>query len=118
MRLAPCRKNLTSTRIHSLRGGCLVKTGTQNTFSKLSETLRQSLMDILYTVKIFTGAMCHWMEVNPELTGTLMKVVAVMASWWAFGDGSSNTNQQSVALIGAHRQCCNVGLLHRVVQWV
>ncbi|MES1886833.1 phage tail tape measure protein, partial [Escherichia coli] len=33
----------------------LVKTGAQNTFSSLGETLRQPLMDILYTVKSITG---------------------------------------------------------------
>ena len=51
----------------------LVKTGAQNTFSSLGETLRQPLMDILYTVKSVTGALRRWVEANPELTGTLMK---------------------------------------------
>ncbi len=58
----------------------LVKTGAQNTFSSLGETLRQPLMDILYTVKSVTGALRRWVEANPELTGTLMKVVAVVAA--------------------------------------
>lgn len=58
----------------------LVKTGAQNTFSSLGETLRQPLMDILYTVKSVTGALRRWGEANPELTGTLMKVVAVVAA--------------------------------------
>lgn len=44
----------------------LVKTGAQNTFSSLGETLRQPLMDILYTVKSVTGALRRWVEANPE----------------------------------------------------
>ncbi|HDS6104645.1 TPA: phage tail tape measure protein [Escherichia coli] len=44
------------------------------------ETLRQPLMDILYTVKSVTGALRRWVEANPELTGTLMKVAAVVAA--------------------------------------
>ncbi|HFV0940807.1 TPA: phage tail tape measure protein [Escherichia coli] len=58
----------------------LVKTGAQNTFSSLGETLRQPLMDILYTVKSIMGALRRWVEANPELTGTLMKVAAVVAA--------------------------------------
>ncbi|EFN7798994.1 TPA: phage tail tape measure protein [Escherichia coli] len=58
----------------------LVKTGAQNTFISLGETLRQPLMDILYTVKSITGALRRWVEANPELTGTLMKVAAVVAA--------------------------------------
>ncbi|EFH5009602.1 phage tail tape measure protein [Escherichia coli] len=58
----------------------LVKTGAQNTFSSLGETLRQPLIDILYTVKSITGALRRWVEANPELTGTLMKVAAVVAA--------------------------------------
>ncbi|ELH6601072.1 phage tail tape measure protein [Escherichia coli] len=58
----------------------LVKTGAQNTFSSLGETLRQPLMDILYAVKSVTGALRRWVEANPELTGTLMKVAAVVAA--------------------------------------
>lgn len=58
----------------------LVKTGAQNTFSSLGETLRQPLMDILYTVKSITGALRRWVEANPELTGTLMKAAAVVAA--------------------------------------
>ncbi|HCN6460736.1 TPA: phage tail tape measure protein [Escherichia coli] len=58
----------------------LVKTGAQNTFSSLGETLRQPLMDILYTVKSITGALRRWVEANPDLTGTLVKVAAVVAA--------------------------------------
>lgn len=47
----------------------LVKTGAQNTFSSLGETLRQPLMDILYMVKSVTGASRRWVEANPETDG-------------------------------------------------
>lgn len=106
----------------------LVKTGAQNTFSSLGETLRQPLMDILYTVKSVTGALRRWVEANPELTGTLMKAAAVVAAVTVglggvscsagaagsdpsgvlcagyqnvtFRYGSSNSNQQRVVLAG------------------
>jgi TP901 family phage tail tape measure protein len=57
----------------------LVKTGAQNTFSSLGETLRQPLLDIMNTVKEVTGALRRWVEQNPELTGTLMKAAAACA---------------------------------------
>lgn len=50
----------------------LVKTGAQNTFSSLGETLRQPLMDILYTVKSITGALRR----TALLTGNVLKTVA------------------------------------------
>ncbi|TDN58415.1 phage tail tape measure protein [Scandinavium goeteborgense] len=58
----------------------LVKTGAQNTFSSLGETLRQPLMDIMDVVKIVTGALRRWVEQNPQLVGTLMKVAAAVAA--------------------------------------
>ncbi|MEZ2604758.1 phage tail tape measure protein [Kluyvera intermedia] len=58
----------------------LVKTGAQNTFSSLGETLRQPLMDIMTMVKRVTGAFRRWVENNPALAGTLMKVVAAIAA--------------------------------------
>ncbi|CZU61203.1 phage tail tape measure protein [Enterobacter hormaechei] len=54
----------------------LVKTGAQNAFSSLGETLRQPLMDIMDSVKSVTGALRSWIEANPQLAGTLMKVAA------------------------------------------
>ncbi|MDJ3544427.1 phage tail tape measure protein, partial [Salmonella enterica] len=54
----------------------LVKTGAQNAFSSLGETLRQPLMDIMGMVKRVTGALRRWVEQNPVLAGTLMKVAA------------------------------------------
>lgn len=58
----------------------LVKTGAQNAFSSLGETLRQPLMDIMGMVKNVTGALRRWIEQNPELAGTLMKVTAAIAA--------------------------------------
>ncbi|MFK3660016.1 phage tail tape measure protein [Scandinavium sp. NPDC088450] len=58
----------------------LVKTGAQNTFSSLGETLRQPLMDIMDVVKGVTGALRRWVEQNPQLVGTLMKVAAAVAA--------------------------------------
>ncbi|MCV5681920.1 phage tail tape measure protein, partial [Escherichia coli] len=58
----------------------LVKTGAQNTFSSLGETLREPLMAIMGTVKQVTGALRRWVEENPKLAGTLLKVVAAIAA--------------------------------------
>ena len=58
----------------------LVKTGAQNAFSSLGETLRQPLMDIMDSVKRVTGALRGWIEANPQLAGTLMKVAAATAA--------------------------------------
>jgi len=58
----------------------LVKTGAQNAFSSLGETLRQPLMDIMDYVKSVTGGLRRWIEVNPQLAGTLMKVAAATAA--------------------------------------
>ncbi|EMK9147238.1 phage tail tape measure protein [Citrobacter freundii] len=58
----------------------LVKTGAQNAFSSLGETLRQPLMDIMGMVKDVTGALRRWVEQNPVLAGTLMKVAAATAA--------------------------------------
>ncbi|MFV7477334.1 phage tail tape measure protein [Enterobacter pseudoroggenkampii] len=58
----------------------LVKTGAQNAFSSLGETLRQPLMDIMGYVKNVTGALRRWVEANPQLAGSLMKVAAATAA--------------------------------------
>lgn len=58
----------------------LVKTGAQNTFSSLGETLREPLMAIMNTVKQVTGSFRNWVEQNPKLAGALLKVVAALAS--------------------------------------
>lgn len=41
---------------------------------------RRAALNMLYTVKSITGALRRWVEANPELTGTLMKVAAVVAA--------------------------------------
>ncbi|HDX5345034.1 TPA: phage tail tape measure protein [Citrobacter sedlakii] len=58
----------------------LIKTGAQNAFSSLGETLRQPLMDIMDSVKRVTGALRGWIEANPQMAGTLMKVAAATAA--------------------------------------
>lgn len=58
----------------------LVKTGAQNAFSSLGETLRQPLLDIMDSVKGVTGALRRWVEQNPQLAGKLMKVAAATAA--------------------------------------
>jgi len=58
----------------------LVKTGAANTLSSLGETLRTPLMEIMDVIKRVTGTMRRWVEANPELTGKLMKIAAVVAS--------------------------------------
>lgn len=58
----------------------LVKTGAQNTFSSLGETLREPLMAIMNTVKKVTGSFRRWIEENPKLAGALLKVAAALAS--------------------------------------
>ena len=58
----------------------LVKTGAENTFSSLGETLRTPLMAIMGTVKQVTGSFRRWVEENPKLAGGLLKVMAALAS--------------------------------------
>lgn len=58
----------------------LVKTGAENTFSSLGETLRAPLMAIMGTVKQVTGSFRRWVEENPKLAGGLLKVMAALAS--------------------------------------
>ncbi|EJK9927015.1 phage tail tape measure protein [Cronobacter sakazakii] len=58
----------------------LVKAGAQNAFSSLGETLRQPLIEIMDYVKSVTGALRSWIETNPQLAGTLMKVAAATAA--------------------------------------
>lgn len=58
----------------------LVKTGAENTFSSLGETLRAPLMAIMNTAKQVTGSFRRWVEENPKLAGGLLKVMAALAS--------------------------------------
>lgn len=58
----------------------LVKTGGQNAFSSLGETLREPLLSIMNTVKEVTGTFRRWVEENPRLAGGLLKVGAAFAA--------------------------------------
>lgn len=58
----------------------LMKAGMQNVMSGLGETLRAPLMDIMYRVQSVTGAVRRWVERNPVLAGSIMKLVAGMAA--------------------------------------
>lgn len=58
----------------------LLKAGTQNVMSGLGETLRAPLLDIMYRIQDVMGAIRRWVERNPVLTGTIMKLVAGMAA--------------------------------------
>lgn len=58
----------------------LVKAGTENVMSGLGETLRQPLMDIMDNIQRVTGAIRRWVERNPELAGSIMKLAAGLAA--------------------------------------
>ncbi|WP_449550387.1 phage tail tape measure protein [Lelliottia amnigena] len=58
----------------------LVKTGAQNAFSSLGETLREPLLSIMNKVKEVTGTFRRWVEENPRLAGGLLKVGAAFAA--------------------------------------
>lgn len=58
----------------------LVKTATANAMSGLGETLRPQLMDIMMNVQKVTRSIRGWIERNPQLAGTIMKVVTGMAA--------------------------------------
>ncbi|EKY3119546.1 phage tail tape measure protein [Cronobacter turicensis] len=58
----------------------LVKAGTANVMSGLGETLRTPLMEIMSAIRQVTGAVRRWVEANPELAGTLIKVAAALAA--------------------------------------
>lgn len=58
----------------------LLKAGTQNVMSGLGETLRAPLLDIMYRIQDVTGAIRRWVERNPVLAGSIMKLVAGLAA--------------------------------------
>ncbi|MGD8107818.1 phage tail tape measure protein [Pantoea sp. FN0302] len=57
----------------------LVKAGMANTLSGLGETLRPQLMEMMDMFKKVTGSVRRWVEENPQLAGTTMKIAAVAA---------------------------------------
>ncbi|ELC3909408.1 phage tail tape measure protein [Escherichia coli] len=58
----------------------LTKTGAVNAFSSAGETLREPLMDIMLTVSKVIGSVRRWVEANPVLVGSIMKVTAAIGA--------------------------------------
>ncbi|ECF1866652.1 phage tail tape measure protein [Salmonella enterica] len=58
----------------------LTKTGAVNAFSSAGETLREPLMDIMITVSKVVGSVRRWVETNPALVGSIMKVTAAIGA--------------------------------------
>lgn len=58
----------------------LLKTGMSNTFNSMGSTLRAPLMDILGRIKQITIATRMWVEAHPELTGNILKALAVVSA--------------------------------------
>lgn len=58
----------------------LTKTGTLNALSAAGETLREPLMDIMLTVSKVVGSVRRWVEANPALVGSIMKVTAAIGA--------------------------------------
>ncbi len=58
----------------------LTKTGAVNAFSSAGETLREPLMDIMLTVSKMVGSVRRWVEANPALVGSIMKVTAAIGA--------------------------------------
>lgn len=58
----------------------LTKTGTLNALSAAGETLRDPLMDIMLTVSKVVGSVRRWVETNPALVGSIMKVTAAIGA--------------------------------------
>lgn len=58
----------------------LTKTGAVNAFSSAGETLREPLMDIMLTVSKVVGSVRRWVEANPALVGSIMKVTAAIGT--------------------------------------
>jgi TP901 family phage tail tape measure protein len=58
----------------------LTKTGAVNAFSSAGETLREPLMDIMLTVSKVVGSVRRWVEANPSLVGSIMKITAAIGA--------------------------------------
>lgn len=58
----------------------LTKTGAVNAFSSAGETLREPLMDMMLTVSKVVGSVRRWVEANPALVGSIMKVTAAIGA--------------------------------------
>ncbi|MFP7605317.1 phage tail tape measure protein [Serratia quinivorans] len=58
----------------------MTKTGAANAFSSAGETLRDPLMDIMLTVSKVVGSVRRWVEANPVLVGSIMKITAAIGA--------------------------------------
>lgn len=58
----------------------LLKAGLDNVQSAIGAQLRGSLMDIISFIQQTAGAVRRWVEANPELANTIMKVGAVVTA--------------------------------------
>lgn len=58
----------------------LTKAGTQNVMSGLGESLRPPLMEIMRDIQPVIRSIRLWVEQNPQLTATIMKIVAALAA--------------------------------------
>ncbi|HDP0189796.1 TPA: phage tail tape measure protein [Salmonella enterica subsp. enterica serovar Concord] len=58
----------------------LTKTGAVNAFSSAGETLREPLMDIMLTVSKVVGSVRRWVEANPALVGSIIKITAAIGA--------------------------------------
>lgn len=58
----------------------LSKAGTSNVLSGLGESLRPPLMEIMNDIRQVTSVVRRWVEENPELAETLIKVAATVAA--------------------------------------
>lgn len=58
----------------------LTKTGAVNAFSSAGETLREPLMDMMLTVSKVVGSIRRWVEANPALVGSIMKIAAALGA--------------------------------------
>lgn len=57
----------------------LLKSGGGNALSSMGETLRAPMLEVVETLKNMIGGVRRWVEVNPKLAGTIMKVVATLS---------------------------------------
>ncbi|MHA3354467.1 phage tail tape measure protein [Yersinia enterocolitica] len=57
----------------------LLKSGGGNALSSMGETLRAPMLEVVETLKNMIGGVRRWVEANPKLAGTIMKVVATLS---------------------------------------
>ncbi|HDM8438161.1 TPA: phage tail tape measure protein [Yersinia enterocolitica] len=57
----------------------LLKSGVGNALSSMGETLRAPMLEVVEILKNMIGGVRRWVEANPKLAGTIMKVVATLS---------------------------------------